>query len=99
MFRKLHSAQGRVTVTVDGIEVEAEDGEPVAALLLRLDGGMARTNPVSGKPRAPYCMMGVCFDCLVKVDGVASTQACLTPVRQGLTIERQRGVRDLTDAA
>ena len=43
-----------------------------------------RTTPVSGAPRAPYCMMGVCFDCLVTIDGVGSRQGCLVPVREGM---------------
>ena len=50
---------------------------------------------MSGAPRAPYCMMGVCFDCLMTIDGVASRQACLVPVREGMRIERQRGARTL----
>jgi NADH dehydrogenase/NADH:ubiquinone oxidoreductase subunit G len=36
-------------------------------------------------------MMGVCFDCLVEVDGAPNRQACLTPVREGMVIRRQDG--------
>ena len=43
-----------------------------------------RTTPVTGAPRAPYCLMGVCFDCLVTIDGVGNRQACLVPVREGM---------------
>jgi predicted molibdopterin-dependent oxidoreductase YjgC len=38
-------------------------------------------------------MMGVCFECLVAIDGVGSRQACLVPVRDGMRIETQRGRR------
>jgi sarcosine oxidase subunit alpha len=38
-------------------------------------------------------MMGVCFDCLVAIDGVGSRQACLAQVREGMRIETQRGRR------
>ena len=49
---------------------------------------------MSGKPRAPYCLMGVCFDCLVTIDGVGSRQACLVPVREGMAVETQQGKRE-----
>lgn len=98
MFRKLYESGGsRVKVTVDGVEVEAEAGEPVAAVLLRTEPYHARIHPVSGRPRAPYCMMGVCFDCLAVIDATESTQTCLTAVRDGMTIERQRGARSVPD--
>ena len=38
--------------------------------------------------------MGVCFDCLVTVDGVGSRQGCLVPVREGMEIETQDGKRE-----
>jgi predicted molibdopterin-dependent oxidoreductase YjgC len=50
---------------------------------------------VSGEPRAPYCMMGVCFECLVEVDGVPNVQACMTSVREGMTVRRQHGARQI----
>ncbi len=56
--------------------------------------GRFRTTPVSGAARAPYCMMGVCFDCLVTIDGVGSRQACLVPVREGMAVETQQGKRE-----
>ena len=40
-------------------------------------------------------MMGVCFECLVEVDGQANCQACLLPVRAGMRVHRQRGARDV----
>lgn len=95
MFRKLREPASPVTITVDGVGVAAEAGESVAAVLLRLDPPIARTAPVDGSARAPYCMMGVCFDCLAVVDGAPSTQTCLTPVRPGMCVERQHGRRTL----
>lgn len=98
MFRKLHDpgeqAAG-LTVTIDGQAVSAEPGESVAAVLLRLDSPISRTTPVNGSPRTPYCMMGVCFECLANVDGMASVQTCLVPVRDGMRVERQHGRRVL----
>lgn len=97
MFEKLHEP-GKPTLTlyVDGQPVTAEPGESVAAVLLRQPNAASRTTPVLDSPRAPYCMMGVCFECLAVVDGVASTQACLVTVRDGMRIERQHGRRSVT---
>jgi predicted molibdopterin-dependent oxidoreductase YjgC len=96
MFRKLHDpGPEALTVFVDGQPVAAEKGESVAAVLLRQTQGWCRTTPVSQTPRAPYCMIGVCFECLVEVDGQGSVQSCLTPVRDGMRIARQQGRRSL----
>ena len=91
MFRKLHEPTRTVTLHVDGVAVEAEAGETVAAVLLRQPEAWTRESPVSGARRAPYCMMGVCFDCLAEVDGQTSTQTCLAVVRDGMQVRRQRG--------
>jgi D-hydroxyproline dehydrogenase subunit gamma len=37
--------------------------------------------------------MGICFDCVVEIDGVGNRQACLTPVASGMQVRRQRGAR------
>ena len=96
MFRKLHDpGPASVTVLLDGRPVAAEAGESVAAVLLRQPGGWSRTTPVSQSPRAPYCMMGVCFECLVEIDGRQNQQACLTPAQDGMVVRRQIGARQL----
>jgi len=95
-FRKLSEPGApSLTLTIDGVPVEATPGETVAAVLLRQQTPASRTTPVKESPRAPYCMMGVCFDCLAVVDGVASTQTCLVTVREGMRVERQYGKRSL----
>lgn len=97
MFRKLHDpGPAALTVYIDGVAVQAEAGESVAAVLLRQEAGWSRLTPVKASKRAPYCMMGVCFDCLAEVDGVASVQTCLTTVRDNMRIARQRGRRSFS---
>jgi predicted molibdopterin-dependent oxidoreductase YjgC len=98
MFRKLHDpGSAAVTVYIDGAPVAAEAGESIAAVLLRQEGIWSRTTPVTNARRAPYCLMGVCFDCLAEVDGIASVQTCLTTVRDGMRVARQIGKRSLID--
>ena len=97
MFRKLHDPEAAtVTIYIDGCAVTAEAGESIAAAMLRQPMGWSRTTSVSQSRRAPYCMMGVCFECLVAVDGRGSLQGCLTPVRDGMRVTRQQGRRSLS---
>ena len=94
MFRKLHELDpAGLTIDIDGVSAEAEPGESVAAVLLRQAETWSRTTPVTQSKRAPYCMMGVCFDCLAEVDGVASVQTCLKAVCHGMRVVRQTGKR------
>ena len=95
MFRRLREDGVAVNVTIDGDAFVAREGDSVAAALLASGRTTCRTTPVSGAPRAPYCMMGVCFDCLVVVDGVGNRQGCLVRVAEGMAIETQRGKREL----
>jgi predicted molibdopterin-dependent oxidoreductase YjgC len=81
------------TVWVDGCAVQARAGEPLAAALLRAAVVPMRHSVVSGSPRAPLCMMGVCFECLVELDGVPNVQACMTPVVDGMRVRLQHGAR------
>ncbi|MCG7601131.1 (2Fe-2S)-binding protein [Halomonas sp. McH1-25] len=84
-----------VTITFDDLTVTAREGETVAAALLAAGMRNCRTTPVSESPRAPYCMMGVCFECLMEVDGVPNVQACQMLVREGMQVRSQQGARRL----
>jgi predicted molibdopterin-dependent oxidoreductase YjgC len=95
MFQRLPEIRGNeVSITVDGKPVRARGGDTVAAALFAAGIESCRTTPMSGAPRAPYCMMGVCFECLVVIDGVGNRQGCLVRVRDGMRIETQRGKRE-----
>ena len=94
MFKRLAETGPTLRLTVDGRAVTARAGDTVAATLLANGIDHCRTTPVMGAPRAPYCLMGVCFDCLVTIDGVGSRQACLVPARDGMTVETQLGKRE-----
>ena len=96
MFRKLHDAdQETVTIEIDGEAVVAEVGETVAAVLLRQEQTWCRLSTRTKEKRAPYCMMGVCFECLAGVDGAASVQTCQAVVRDGMRITRQTSQRGI----
>jgi sarcosine oxidase subunit alpha len=94
MFKRLpDDARAAVTIHLDGEPVTAREGDTVAAAMLAAGVDHTRTTPVSGAPRLPYCMMGVCFDCLMEIDGVPNRQACLVCVRDGMQVRRQQGAR------
>ena len=95
MFRKPPEGLAAVTVHVAGraLQVPAGTSAATAAMIAGLPS--TRTSPVNGEPRAPYCMMGVCFECLLLIDGEASQQGCMVTVREGMRIERQEGPRTL----
>jgi predicted molibdopterin-dependent oxidoreductase YjgC len=76
-------------VTVDGQPVVAYAGETVATVLIAAGLRPFRRTLLSGEPRALYCGMGVCFDCLVSLNGRLNVRACLTPVRPGDQVRRQ----------
>ena len=98
MFARLSEpGADAVRIFVEGVEVRARRGDSVAAALLASGLDVRRETAVSRAKRAPYCMMGVCFECLVTVDGVGSRQACLVPVRDGMRVETQRGAREVSE--
>jgi NADH dehydrogenase/NADH:ubiquinone oxidoreductase subunit G len=86
MYASLPDAGAQVSVTVDGNPVSVPAGASVAAVLLLAGAIPSRTNPVSHAPRAPYCMMGVCFECLVEIDGIPERQACMIAAADGMRI-------------
>lgn len=74
-----------VTIDVDGGPVAAYPGESVAVALLAVGRRAFRTTAL-GEPRGPFCNMGVCFECVVEVDGEVGVRACMTPVREGMRV-------------
>jgi len=90
-------SEGQETVTIifDGRPMAVPAGLTVAAALFI--GGVYdfRSSVVGHKPRAPFCMMGVCFECLVNIDGNPARQSCLVQVKDGMQIRRQTGAVEL----
>jgi D-hydroxyproline dehydrogenase subunit gamma len=76
-----------VTITVNGRAVDCYEGESIAAALLAAGRRIFRRTPGEQAPRAFFCGTGVCFDCLVTVDGVPHVRACLAAVRAGAVVE------------
>ncbi|RYE85182.1 MAG: (2Fe-2S)-binding protein [Hyphomicrobiales bacterium] len=97
MFRRIEpgAPEGLSKLSFEGREIAFHPGDSLAAALLAAGIGALRQSPVDASPRAPYCMMGVCFECLVEIDGRQNQQACLTPAQDGMVVRRQIGARQL----
>lgn len=65
-----------------------------AAVLGPGHAGHTGKNPVKGDYRAPVCLMGVCFECMMEIDGVPNQQSCLVTVREGMKVKRQNTLRE-----
>jgi predicted molibdopterin-dependent oxidoreductase YjgC len=78
-----------VSIEVDGEPVRAFEGETIATALLA-SGRRTFRHTQEGSPRGLYCGMGICFDCVVEVDGEPNVRSCITLVRPGMKIRTPR---------
>ena len=100
MYNRLPEAQqalalAPVVVTINGQAVQCRAGDSVAAALLAAGLNDCRDSAVNDVPRGPFCLMGICYDCLVMIDDQPNQQGCMIPVRSGMKIERQLGAREV----
>jgi D-hydroxyproline dehydrogenase subunit gamma len=80
----------KVTIHVDDRPIEAYAGESVAAALLAAGVVRFRSSAERAEPRGPFCLMGVCQECVVLIDARTVT-SCQMPVRAGLRITLSGG--------
>lgn len=86
-------ARGKqLQVELNGNLVTAFEGETVAALFAAEKLSALRTTQ-DGEPRGMFCGMGVCFDCLVVVNDIPNTRACMTWLQDGMKISTQAGLK------
>ena len=81
----------KIHITVDGKEIEAIEGEPIAAALYAAGIRTFRYTEKQHKPRSIFCAIGRCTDCAMIVDGVPYTRTCVTKARDGMVVETQYG--------
>jgi predicted molibdopterin-dependent oxidoreductase YjgC len=98
MYRRITDPTGStVAIHFEGQRLQVPANETVAAAILAANPGYTRTTVVSGDKRAPYCMMGTCFECLMEIDGVQNRQACMTTVADGMLVKRQMGKQEMPE--
>ncbi|PWI45106.1 proline dehydrogenase [Streptomyces sp. ICBB 8177] len=77
-----------------GRAITARPGQSVAAALLRAGITSWRGTRKAGRPRGLFCGIGVCYDCLISVDGRPDQRACVVAVRDGMRLEDGRRADD-----
>lgn len=77
-------------------KIEAYEGETIAAALIASGNITFRITDKHDRPRGLFCCVGKCASCLMVVDGKPNVMTCVTPVREGMLVKRQKGKGDLT---
>ena len=76
-----------ITLSFDGRPIPAVVGDSVGAALTRAGVRSWRTTRRRGRPRGLFCGIGICYDCLLTVDGSANQRACLVPAADGMVVQ------------
>jgi len=84
-------SQFNIEFTFDGEKINAITGQSVAAALLAADHRSLRKTRFNNKERGVFCGIGVCFDCLVVIDGITNQRACLIEAKPGMKVQAQVG--------
>ena len=79
-------------IEVDGEKVSAYEGETVAAVIVAAGKKVCNHTPKIDEPRGMYCGIGLCYGCLMVIDGVPNTRSCQTLAKPEMRVETQRGL-------
>lgn len=77
------------TVVFDGQSLAAVAGEPLAVTLLAHGIDIASRSVKYHRPRGAFCLAGTCGQCWMRIDGIPNRAACTTPVKNGMTADRE----------
>jgi sarcosine oxidase subunit alpha len=75
-----------INLTINGNNVRAFEGELISTVLQVEGISIFNRKHKTGKPSGIYCGMGVCYECLVTVNGVPNVRACQTYAKDGMEI-------------
>ena len=84
-------SQFNIEFTFDGENISAITGQSVAAALLAANQRALRKTRFNNNERGVFCGIGVCFDCLVVIDGITNQRACLIEAKPGMKVQTQVG--------
>lgn len=90
-------SQKLVEFTFEGKTLSGVEGEPIICALH--DNGIKVIGHSHNKhrPRGLYCAIGNCSSCVAIVDGKPNVRTCVTPLKEGMTINMQNGKGELHD--
>lgn len=81
----------RVDFLFDGRKMQGFEGEPIAMALHSNGVRIYRVTPEVERPRGFFCAIGKCSSCFMVVDGVPNVRTCVTPLKEGMEVQTQRG--------
>ena len=84
-------SQFNIKFTFDGESINAITGQSVAAARLAANQRALRKTRFNNNDRGVFCGIGVCFDCLVVIDGITNQRACLIEAKPGMKVQTQVG--------
>lgn len=76
----------KVKLLVNGKEIPAYKGETILAALMAAGYKKLKRSPLDKAPRGALCGMGVCFECMVTVNGIPNIRSCMTEVENNMEI-------------
>ena len=89
-FKQLNAATETITIYFEEQPFEVAASTSVAAALLSVTTDNFCFSAAQNEPRAPYCMMGVCFECLLTIDEKKHRQACMIQVKDQMRIRKNQ---------
>ena len=91
----------KIEITVDGQSVAAYEGETVHAAMtaagirpMRSGLGADQLRPdmqKTAQKRGIFCGMGICYECLVTINGIPDQRACMTAVADRMEVTTCEG--------
>ena len=78
--------KGPITIRVNGRSLAATPGETVLAALTAAGFRVLKKSNVRGEARGAFCGMGVCYECLVTINGVPKQRSCMAEVAENMEI-------------
>jgi aerobic-type carbon monoxide dehydrogenase small subunit (CoxS/CutS family) len=76
-----------ISFTFNGSTIECEVGQSIASALINDNQRELRRTRFGNEPRSIFCGIGICFDCVVVINGVANQRSCLIEAQDGMNIE------------
>ncbi|HCH25181.1 MAG TPA: sarcosine oxidase [Oceanospirillaceae bacterium] len=90
MFKFIPQSTAATTqVWINGEARNVPDTCSAWAAMAHAQQATTRLSPVTGEARSAYCAIGVCFECLVTINGLPNQQACMMQVAPGMRIDTQ----------
>lgn len=77
----------KISFTFNGEAFTCESGQSIAAALIAADNLELRRTRFESEPRSIFCGIGICFDCVVVIDGVSNQRSCLIEAKPGMKVE------------